>query len=37
LPPEVVDGTRRRYLDAFERLTGIPFTEYLADPTVVLS
>jgi phosphoribosylaminoimidazole-succinocarboxamide synthase len=37
LPPDVVDGTRRRYLDAFERLTGIPFTEYLADPTVVLS
>lgn len=24
LPPEVVDGTRRRYLDAHERLTGRP-------------
>ncbi len=36
LPPEVVAGTRARYLEAFERLTGIPFQEYLADPQVVL-
>jgi phosphoribosylaminoimidazole-succinocarboxamide synthase len=36
LPEEVVAGTRARYLEAFERLTGIPFDEYLADPEVVL-
>jgi phosphoribosylaminoimidazole-succinocarboxamide synthase len=36
LPGEVVAGTRRRYVDAFERLTGIRFDEYLADPEVVL-
>ena len=36
LPPEVVDGTRARYVQAFERLTEIPFERYLADPEVVL-
>jgi phosphoribosylaminoimidazole-succinocarboxamide synthase len=36
LPDEVVSGTRARYVDAFERLTGIPFDDYLADPEVVL-
>jgi phosphoribosylaminoimidazole-succinocarboxamide synthase len=36
LPPEVVDGTRARYVEAFEHLTGIPFADYLADPEVVL-
>jgi phosphoribosylaminoimidazole-succinocarboxamide synthase len=36
LPAEVVTGTRARYLEAFERLTGIPFDDYLADPQVVL-
>jgi phosphoribosylaminoimidazole-succinocarboxamide synthase len=36
LPEEVVAGTRARYVEAFERLTGIPFDEYAADPTVVL-
>jgi phosphoribosylaminoimidazole-succinocarboxamide synthase len=36
LPDEVVAGTRARYVEAFERLTGIPFDEYAADPTVVL-
>jgi phosphoribosylaminoimidazole-succinocarboxamide synthase len=35
LPDEVVAGTRARYLEAFERLTGITFDEYLADPAVV--
>jgi phosphoribosylaminoimidazole-succinocarboxamide synthase len=35
LPDEVVSGTRARYVEAFERLTGIGFDEYLADPTVV--
>jgi phosphoribosylaminoimidazole-succinocarboxamide synthase len=36
LPDEVVAGTRARYVEAFERLTGIPFDDYAADPTVVL-
>jgi phosphoribosylaminoimidazole-succinocarboxamide synthase len=36
LPVSVVEGTRARYVDAFERLTGIAFTDYLADPDVVL-
>jgi phosphoribosylaminoimidazole-succinocarboxamide synthase len=36
LSVEVVAGTRARYLEAFERLTGIPFDRYLADPAVVL-
>ena len=36
LPPEVVAGTRARYVEAFERLTGIPFPSYVADPEVVL-
>ena len=35
LPAEVVSNTRRRYVDAFERLTGIPFERYLGDPQVV--
>ena len=33
----MVTGTRARYVEAFERLTGIPFAAYVADPTVVLS
>jgi phosphoribosylaminoimidazole-succinocarboxamide synthase len=37
LPPAVVAGTRDRYVEAFERLTGIRFADYLADPAVVLS
>ena len=36
LPEDVVAGTRARYVDAFERVTGIAFEEYVADPTVVL-
>ncbi len=36
LPADVVDGTRARYIDAFERLTGIEFAAYLAYPAVVL-
>jgi phosphoribosylaminoimidazole-succinocarboxamide synthase len=35
LPDDVVTGTRARYVEAFERLTGIGFDEYLADPAVV--
>jgi phosphoribosylaminoimidazole-succinocarboxamide synthase len=37
LPADVVAGTRARYLEVFERLTRIPFAEYLADPEVVRS
>jgi len=37
LPDEVVAGTRARYVEAFERLTGIGFDDYLADPEVVLA
>ena len=36
LPQTVVDGTRARYVEAFERLTGIPFADYVAEPAVVL-
>ena len=36
LPAEVVAGTRARYVEAFERLTGLSFDDYLADPQVVL-
>ena len=36
LPDEVVAGTRARYVEAFEHLTGISFDEYVADPEVVL-
>ena len=37
LPEPVVTGTRARYIEAFEQLTGIAFTSYLADPSVVLA
>jgi phosphoribosylaminoimidazole-succinocarboxamide synthase len=37
LPDEVVAGTRARYVEAFERLTEIPFDDYVADPSVVLA
>jgi phosphoribosylaminoimidazole-succinocarboxamide synthase len=36
LPEDVVVGTRARYVEAFERLTGISFDDYLTDPEVVL-
>jgi phosphoribosylaminoimidazole-succinocarboxamide synthase len=36
LPDEVVQETRAKYVEAFERLTTIPFPVYLDDPTVVL-
>jgi len=35
LPDDVVTGTRARYVEVFERLTGIGFDDYLADPEVV--
>jgi phosphoribosylaminoimidazole-succinocarboxamide synthase len=37
LPEEIVGGTRARYVEAFERLTGIAFEDYVADPAVVLA
>jgi phosphoribosylaminoimidazole-succinocarboxamide synthase len=37
LPEDVVAGTRARYVDAFERLTGIAFADYVADPNTVLA
>jgi phosphoribosylaminoimidazole-succinocarboxamide synthase len=36
LPEHVVAGTRARYIEAFERLTGYEFGDYLAEPEVVL-
>jgi phosphoribosylaminoimidazole-succinocarboxamide synthase len=36
LPDEVVQATRAKYVEAFERLTTIPFERYLENPTVVL-
>jgi phosphoribosylaminoimidazole-succinocarboxamide synthase len=37
LPEDVVVGTRTRYVEAFERLTGIRFDDYIANPQVVLA
>jgi phosphoribosylaminoimidazole-succinocarboxamide synthase len=36
LPRDIVEGTRARYVEAFERITGIAFDRYLDDPQVVL-
>jgi phosphoribosylaminoimidazole-succinocarboxamide synthase len=36
LPDDIVAGTRARYIEAFERLTGLAFHEYLTDPEIVL-
>jgi phosphoribosylaminoimidazole-succinocarboxamide synthase len=36
LPDDVVAGTRARYVEAFERLTELPFDRYLDDPQSVL-
>jgi phosphoribosylaminoimidazole-succinocarboxamide synthase len=35
LPDHVVEGTRARYSEVFERLTGVPLDRYLDDPEVV--
>jgi phosphoribosylaminoimidazole-succinocarboxamide synthase len=37
LPEDVVAGTRARYIEAFERLTGVAFDEYVARPEAVLA
>ena len=34
LPPDVVEGTRSRYVEAFERITGARFDRYLRDDVV---
>ena len=36
IPADVVEGTRAKYVEAFERLTTIPFDAYVDDPSVVL-
>jgi phosphoribosylaminoimidazole-succinocarboxamide synthase len=36
LPAEVVQATRAKYVEAFERLSTIPFDAYIDDPSVVL-
>jgi phosphoribosylaminoimidazole-succinocarboxamide synthase len=36
LPQDVVAGTRARYVDAFEQLTGLSFADYVARPGIVL-
>jgi phosphoribosylaminoimidazole-succinocarboxamide synthase len=37
LPEDVISGTRARYVEAFEQLTGIAFDAYLSEPEVVLT
>jgi phosphoribosylaminoimidazole-succinocarboxamide synthase len=37
LPDDVVAGTRARYVEAFELITGLVFDDYLANPEVVLT
>jgi hypothetical protein len=34
LPADVVAGTRARYVEAFERITGGSFDRYLADDVI---
>jgi phosphoribosylaminoimidazole-succinocarboxamide synthase len=34
LPGDIVDGTRARYVEAFERITGASFNRYLAEDTI---
>jgi phosphoribosylaminoimidazole-succinocarboxamide synthase len=34
LPAEIVHGTRQRYVEAFERITGASFGRYLAEDTI---
>jgi phosphoribosylaminoimidazole-succinocarboxamide synthase len=36
IPAEVVADTRSKYIEAFERLTTIPFPAYVENPSVVL-
>jgi hypothetical protein len=34
LPDDVVAGTRARYVEAFERITGASFDRYLRDDVI---
>ncbi len=34
LPPEVVAGTQARYVEAYERITGVSFARYLAEDVI---
>jgi len=34
LPPDVVDGSRSRYIEAYERITGASFERYLRDDVI---
>jgi phosphoribosylaminoimidazole-succinocarboxamide synthase len=34
LPPEVIEGTRGRYIEAYERITGASFTRYLEEDVI---
>jgi phosphoribosylaminoimidazole-succinocarboxamide synthase len=34
LPPDVVEGTRARYVDAYERITGASFARYLQEDVI---
>jgi phosphoribosylaminoimidazole-succinocarboxamide synthase len=34
LPPDVIEGTRARYVEAFERITGASFERYLAEDVI---
>ncbi|CAN5550768.1 phosphoribosylaminoimidazolesuccinocarboxamide synthase [soil metagenome] len=33
LPPEIVDATRRRYIEAYERISGLSFTDWIGPNT----
>jgi phosphoribosylaminoimidazole-succinocarboxamide synthase len=35
LPPEIVSGTRARYVEAFERITGASFERYQQEDVIV--
>jgi phosphoribosylaminoimidazole-succinocarboxamide synthase len=37
IPQYVIAGTRAKYVEAFEKLTGVSFDVYLADPSAVLA
>jgi phosphoribosylaminoimidazole-succinocarboxamide synthase len=34
LPPDIVEGTRARYIEAYERISGASFARYLAEDVV---
>ena len=35
LPADIVEGTRARYVEAFERISGASFGRYLAEDTII--